>query len=113
MVQDGPWQLEKSWGWAEDRQIQFLGARGTFGKKSGRPKSFSPKVRNIFTVYVLANWIPTGEKSRNTGVLGHFGLGRPLALREIPGGKQENANSHIETEKRETNPLQLGPNTQS
>ena len=66
-----------------------------------------------FYVLRLADRTPTGGKSQNTGVLGHFGLGRPLALREIPGGKQKNTNSHIETEKRETNPLQLGPNTQS
>ena len=33
-----------------------------------------------------------------------------MALREIPGRKQKNTNSLIETEKRETNPLQLGPN---
>ena len=34
---------------------------------------------------------PTGGKSQNTGVLGHFGLGRPLAPREIlgPGRKQK------------------------
>ena len=53
-----------------------------------------------------------GGKSRNEGFLGYSGLGRPLALREIPGGKQKNTNSLIETEKRETKPLQLGPNTQ-
>ena len=85
--------------------MQFPGARGTFG--------FSPKVRNFFTVYALADRTPTGRKSRNTGVLGHFGLGWPLALGEVPGGKHKNPNSVIETEKRETNPLQLGPDAQS
>ena len=70
-------------------------------------------VRNLFTFYVLTDRTPRGGKSRNTGVLGHFGLGQPLALREILGGKQKNANSHLETGKRETNPLQLGRNTQS
>ena len=89
----------------------MLGA--LLGGKSGRPKSFSPKGRNFFTFYVLADRTPTGEKSRNTGFLGHFCLGQPLALREIQGGKQKNTNSHIETEVRETNPVQLGPNTQS
>ena len=52
-----------------------------------------------------------GGKSQNTGVLGHFGLEHPFALREIPGGKHENTNSHIETEKRQTNRLQLGLST--
>ena len=93
--------------------MQFPGARGTFGGKSGHPKTFSPEVRNFLTFYVLVDRTPTGAKSRNTGCLGHFGLGRPLALGEIPGRKQKNTNSLIETEKREKNSLQLGPNTQS
>ena len=72
-------------------------------------------VRKELTLYGLADRTPTGRKSRNTGlgVLGHFGLGQLLALREIRDGKQKTTNSRIETEKRETNPLQLGPNTQS
>ena len=81
--------------------------------KSVRPKSFSPKLGNFFTLCVLANQTPGGGKLRNTGSSGHFGLGRPLALKEIAGGKQKNGSSHMETEKRKTNPLQLGPNTQS
>ena len=39
---------------------------------------------------VLTDWTPEGGKSQNTGVLGPFGLGQPLALREIPGRKQKN-----------------------
>ena len=70
-------------------------------------------VCNFLTVYVLAHQTPTGGKSRNAGLLGPFGLGRPLALTEILGGRQKTTNSLVETEKRETNPLQLGPNTQS
>ena len=42
-------------------------------------------VRNFFTFSVLANRTPTGRKTRNMGFLGHFGLGRPLAFRGIPG----------------------------
>ena len=70
-------------------------------------------VGNLFALCVLAGRTPTGGKSQNTGIVGHFGLGRPLALREIPGGKQKTTNSLIGTEKRGTNPLQLGPNSQS
>ena len=55
------------------------------GKKSVRPKIFSPKLRNLFTFYVLADRIPSAGKSQNTGGLGHFGLGQPLALTEIMG----------------------------
>ena len=96
----------------KQKKCNFPVLGALLGGKSGRPKSFSLKVRNFFTFYVLADRTPTGGKSRNTGFLGHFGLGQPLALREIPGKKQD-TNSLIETEKRETNPLQLGPNTQS
>ena len=56
---------------------------------------------NFLTFYVLADRTPTRGKSQKTGILGHFGLGRPLALVEIPGRKHKNANSHIETEKGE------------
>ena len=63
------------------------------GKKPVRPKSFSPKLRIFFTFCVLADQpdrTPRGGKSQNTGFLGPFGLGQPLALREIPDQKQEN-----------------------
>ena len=62
---------------------------------------------------VLADWTPTGGKSQNPGLLGPFGLGQPLPLKEIAGRKQKNTNILTETENRETNPLQLGPKTQS
>ena len=39
----------------------------------------------LFTFYVLAHRTPTGGKSQNKQILGHFGLRRPLALREILG----------------------------
>ena len=38
------------------------------GGKYGRPKSFSAKGRNFFTLYILADRTPTGGKSQNTGV---------------------------------------------
>ena len=58
------------------------------GGESGRPKSFSPKLRKFFTLYVLADWTPRGGKSENTGVLGRFGTGQSLALKEILSGKK-------------------------
>ena len=97
----------------KQKKCNFPGLGALLGGKSGRPKSFPPKVRNFFTFYVLADRTPTGGKLRTTWFLGHFGLGRPLALREILGRTKKNTNSLIEAEKRETNPLQLGPNTQS
>ena len=57
-------------------------------------------MRKFFTLCVLAERTPTGGKSQNTGVLGTFGLGQPLALEEVPGRTKKNANSLIETEKR-------------
>ena len=47
------------------RNFPELGA--LFGGKSVRPKSFSQKVRNLFTVSVLADRTPKGGKSQNTG----------------------------------------------
>ena len=35
--------------------------------------------RNLVTFYVLPDQTPMGGKSQNTGILGHLGLGRPLA----------------------------------
>ena len=114
LAQDGFWHLKKSRARAENGKMQFPGARGTFGGEIRTPQKFLPESAQLFfTFYGLADRTPTGGKSRNTGFLGHFGLGRPLARREILGGKQKNRNSLIEIEKRETNPLQLGPNTQS
>ena len=71
----------------EKHNFPVLGA--LLGKKSGGPKSFSSKFRNFFTFCVLADLTATGGESQSTGVLGHFGLGRPLALGEIPGGNRE------------------------
>ena len=70
------------------------------GGKSIGPKSFSLKLRNVFTSCVLADRTPRGGKSQNTGFLGTFGLGQPLALKEVPRRTQKTTNSLIETEKR-------------
>ena len=66
-------------GWKQKNAISQ--SLGHFWGKSVRPKSFSPKVRNFFTICVLADRTPTGGKSQNTGILGPFGLGQPLAER--------------------------------
>ena len=68
----------------------FLELGRRLGGKSIRPKSFSQKLRNFFTVCVLADRTPGGGKSQNTVFLGPFGLGQPLALGEIPGQKGKN-----------------------
>ena len=70
---------------------QFAGVRGTFGENILPPQNFLPESAQLFTFYVLADRTPTGGKSQNTGVSGHFGLGRRVALREIPGGKHKTA----------------------
>ena len=113
MDQDGLWHLEESRARAENGKTRFPGARGPEIEEKKVTTLSGMVVRNFFTLYVLPDQTPTGGKSQNTGILGHFGLGQPLALGEIPGGKQKNESSLVETEKRETNPLQLGPNTQS
>ena len=68
-------------GWAKKGKMQFPGARGTFGGGIWTPQKFLPESAQPFTFYVLADRTPTGGKLRNTGFVGHSGLGRPLALR--------------------------------
>ena len=89
-----PWALREIPGPGpkmEQCNLPVLGA--LWGGKPGRPKSFSPKVRNFFTFSVLADQTTTGGRSRNTGVLGHFSLGQPLALTEIPGSGRKRKNT--------------------
>ena len=95
-------------GWAENGKMQFAGARDTFGGEIRTPQKFLPESAHLCYILHFGQPDPHGRE-----ILGHFGPGRPLALREIPGGKQKNTNTLIETEKKETNPIQLGPNTQS
>ena len=60
---------------------QFPGARGTFfGGKSGRPKIFSPKVRNFFQILRFGQRAPHGREIAKYGGFRLCGLGRPLAL---------------------------------
>ena len=47
-------------------------------------------VCNFLTFYVLTDRTPTGGKTQNTRIWGHFGLGRPLALEQFLGpGRQQ------------------------
>ena len=85
---------------AKTEKCNFPELGAHLGGKSIRPKSFSQKVRNLFTICVLANRTRRAGKSQNTGVLDTFGPGRPLALREIPGRTKKSTNSLVETEKR-------------
>ena len=92
---------------------RFPRARGTLGGEIRPPQKFLLKIAHFFYILRFGRPDPQGGKPHNTGFLGPFVLGQPLALGEIPVGKTEKHNSPIETEKRETKPLQLGPNTQS
>ena len=58
-----------------------------YGSRNGKKVTTLSRmvVRNFLTCYVLTDRTPTGGKSQNKRILGHFGLGWPLALREIPG----------------------------
>ena len=84
MARSGPGALREILGQAENRKTQFTGARGPKTEKKVTLLS-EIVVRNFVTVYVLTDRNPTGGKTRNTRIFGHFSLGRPLALREIPG----------------------------
>ena len=98
------------------KKCNFPGLGHFLGGEVREPKNFSP--RKCATLFLFMFWPTRPPWVRNRelqapGFVGHFGPGRALALRGIRGGKQDTANSHIETEKRETNPLQPGPDTQS
>ena len=66
---------------AGNRKMQFPGARGTFEEKIRPPQKFLPVIAQLF--YIL------GEKSKNTGFLGPFGLGQPLGTKRNSGPKTE------------------------
>ena len=55
------------------------------GEKYVLPKSFSQKLRNLFTFCAFADRTPSGGE-----IAKKIGLGRPLTLREIPGQKRKN-----------------------
>ena len=91
----GPGHLEQSRDRAENGKSQFTGARGAEMKKKLTTIS-EMVVRNLLTLLKFCPTGPTGAGNRKIrGVLGHFGLGRPLAFREIPGPgrNRKNANS--------------------
>ena len=74
----GRGHLEKFRAWAKNRKTQFPGARGPETEQKITTPS-GMVVRKFLAVYVLTDRTPTGGKTRNTRILGHFGLGRPLA----------------------------------
>ena len=74
----------------QNRKNTIPGARGPEIEKKVTTLS-GMVVCNFFKVCVLTDRTPRGGKSQNTGFLGPFGLGQPLALGEIPGRKQNNA----------------------
>ena len=93
LAYDGPGHLKKSQARAENGKPQFTGARGPEMEEKKVTTLSRMVVRNLFTFYGLADETPTGGKSQNTGILGHFGRGRPLAFREIPGLCQKRKNA--------------------
>ena len=68
-------RLEKFRARAENTKVQFRGAKGPFWP----PQKFL-ETAQLFYVFYFGRPDPRGEKWRNTGLLGHFGLGQPLAL---------------------------------
>ena len=83
-----------------NRKTQFPGARGTFGGEIRVPQKFLPEIAQLFYILRFGRPDPHGRKIAKYCISGTFGLGQPLALREIPGRTGKNTNSLIETEKR-------------
>ena len=90
LAQDGLWHLQKFRARAENgKKTQFPGARGPRLEN----KSYHASRDGCPQLVCVSRFAPTRRKSQRTWILGHFGLGRPLALREILGlgRKQKNA----------------------
>ena len=77
--------LREILGLSQNREKHKFPVQGVPKQKKKVAKQSGMVVRNFFTLYVLADRTPRGGKSQNMGISGHFGPGRPLALREIPG----------------------------
>ena len=69
---------EMQWGFrlfrprAENKKIQFPGARGIFGGKYGRQNSVPESWQHFFTFCVLADWTPTAGTIAYSGMSGMF-----------------------------------------
>ena len=87
--------LEKVKARAKNRKTQFLGARArgpeTGGKSYHAIRDGCPQ---LFYIFRFGRPDPMGGKSQNMGFLGHFGLGRPWTLREMPGPGQNRKNTN-------------------
>ena len=87
-----PLALEKSRARAEDRKARFPGARDP-----GMKKKYYHAIRDGCPHFLyslrFARPDPHGRKPQNTGMVGHFSLGQPLALKEIPGPDQKRRNT--------------------
>ena len=68
----GRGHLEKFRARVKNGKTQFPDARGPEIKKITTLSGMG--VRNFFILYILPGRTPRGRKSRNTGILGHFGL---------------------------------------
>ena len=85
----GPWRAPKQ--------------QGSRGRKKYYPaiQDGRPQFCHIFR---LPGRTPRGGKSQNTGILGHFGPGRPLALGEVPGTDRKRKDTQF--------PGAMGPETE-
>ena len=71
------------------KKTQFPGDRGPETEKKSYHGIRDGCPQLSLTVYVLAHRTPTGGKSRNGGISGHFGPGPRLAIREKSWGWAE------------------------
>ena len=85
MAQDGPWHTWRNPGAGPKTEKCNFPVRGVPKRKKNVTTLSGMVVRNFFTLPVLHHRALRGRNSQNTSIFGHFGLGRPLALREIPG----------------------------
>ena len=74
------------------KTTQFPGPRGReTAKKSYH--AIRDGCLQFFYILRFGQPDPQGRETRNTGILGHFGPGRPSALGEIPGAGRKQKNT--------------------
>ena len=81
----GPGALREIPGPGRQQKIAISRCQGSRNGNKNVTTLSGMAVRNFLTFDILTDWSPTGRKSRNMGILGFLGPGRPSALRGIPG----------------------------
>ena len=81
---------------AEKTNTQFPSAKDTFWREIRPPKKFLLKLPQLFCILCFGRPDPHEREIANYWFSVYFGVGQPLALEKIPGGKQKNTISRCQ-----------------